>query len=56
MMQIVLPKDDLLKEKSSFYTGEEQHLLEQLESGKLETKPHHEVMENLKKVLNLDEI
>ena len=55
-MQIVLPQNSLLKEKKSFYTDEEQHLLEQLEKGLVKTKSHNKVMENLRKVLELDEV
>lgn len=55
-MQIVLQQNELFKEKEPFYTDEELHLLELLESGVVKTKSHDEVMENLRKVLTLDEV
>ncbi len=55
-MQIVLPQSNLLKEKESFYTNDEQYLLELLESDAVKTKSHEEVMENLRKALKLDKV
>lgn len=56
MMQIVLPQNELLKEKEPFYTNDEQHLLKLLEQGAVKTKSQDEVMQNLRKVLRLDEV
>ncbi|WP_338705615.1 hypothetical protein [Pasteurella multocida] len=41
--------------KHHFYTDDELELLHQLENNLVATKTHDQVMENLRKVLHLDE-
>ena len=56
-MQIMLPKNATFNnKKDGFYTEDELVLLHQLENGLLPTKTNEEVMENLRKVLKLDEV
>lgn len=46
-----LEKDE---KKYNFYTDDELELLYKLENGLVQTKSHEKVMENLRKLLNLD--
>lgn len=55
-MQITLPKEADFNKKNSFYTEDELSLLYQLENNLVPTKTNEEVMENLRKVLKLDEV
>lgn len=55
-MQIALPNTPTFEKKESFYTDDELYLLHQLENGLVKTKSHDEVMDNLRRVLKLDEV
>ncbi|WP_439327968.1 hypothetical protein [Lonepinella sp. BR2357] len=48
--QTLVPyQDDIL------YTDEELEVLQSVQNGLVKTKPHHEVMENLRQLLNIHE-
>ena len=55
-MQIALSPQPLFKKKETYYTEEEQHLLEQLEKGIVKTISHEQVMIDLRRQLKLDEV
>ena len=55
-MQIALSPQPLFKQKETYYTEEEQHLLEQLEKGIVKTISHEQVMIDLRRELKLDEV
>lgn len=44
-----------LEKQNPFYTDDELELLYKLENGLVETKSHHQVMEDLRKKLGLSE-
>lgn len=57
-MAIAFPQEiplDNNEKKYSFYTEDEMALLYQLENGLVQTKSHDQVMEDLRKALNLEE-
>ena len=55
-MQIALSPQPLFKKKETYYTEEEQRLLEQLENGSVKSIAHEQVMANLRRELKLDEV
>ena len=55
-MQTALSPQPLFKKKETYYTEEEQHLLEQLEKGIVKTISHEQVMIDLRRELKLDEV
>ena len=55
-MQITLSSPPVFKQKETYYTEEEQHLLEQLEKGIVKTISHEQVMIGLRRELKLDEV
>ena len=55
-MQITLSSPPVFKQKETYYTEEEQHLLEQLEKGIVKTISHEQVMIDLRRELKLDEV
>lgn len=53
-MELLFSKHDIKNAiDQTFYTEEEQQLLEQLENGLIKTHSHEEVMKSLRQALNL---